>query len=323
LLRRKAISRAHTATHLIHKAFREALGETATQLGSENSPGRLRFDFPSPKPVPLSVLNDVEARVNEVLLNDLGVSAQLMSQDQARSLGAMALFGEKYGDVVRVVSVGDWAHELCGGTHAQRSAQLGVIKFLGEQSIGAGTRRVEALVGTDAYQFLAREHLIVSNLQEMLKGRPEELADKVASLMDRLKDAEKEIEKSRKNQLSGSINDYLKSAHEVNGVKIANFLAEGELSANDVRELVTNVRGQLGESAAVVIGAGISGGKVNVVVATNDAARKNNLNAGEILNEVLSKLDGKGGGKADMAQGAGSNISDAKKVIAGVDSLIR
>ncbi|MBJ7279489.1 MAG: alanine--tRNA ligase [Candidatus Nanopelagicales bacterium] len=323
LLRRKAISRAHTATHLIHKAFREALGETATQLGSENSPGRLRFDFPSPKPVPLSVLNDVEARVNEVLLNDLGVSAQLMSQDQARSLGAMALFGEKYGDVVRVVSVGDWAHELCGGTHAQRSAQLGVIKFLGEQSIGAGTRRVEALVGTDAYQFLAREHLIVSNLQEMLKGRPEELADKVSSLMERLKDAEKEIEKSRKNQLSGSINDYLKSAHEVNGVKVANFLAEGELSANDVRELVTNVRGQLGESAAVVIGAGISGGKVNVVVATNDAARKNNLNAGEILNAVLSKLDGKGGGKADMAQGAGSNVSDAKKVIAGVDSLIR
>jgi len=323
LLRRKAISRAHTATHLIHKAFREALGETATQLGSENSPGRLRFDFPSPKPVPLSVLNDVEARVNEVLLNDLGVSAQLMSQDQARSLGAMALFGEKYGDVVRVVSVGDWAHELCGGTHAQRSAQLGVIKFLGEQSIGAGTRRVEALVGTDAYQFLAREHLIVSNLQEMLKGRPEELADKVSSLVERLKDAEKEIEKSRKNQLSGSINDYLKSAHEVNGVKVANFLAEGELSANDVRELVTNVRGQLGESAAVVIGAGISGGKVNVVVATNDAARKNNLNAGEILNAVLAKLDGKGGGKADMAQGAGSNVIDAKKVIAGVDSLIR
>ena len=323
LLRRKAISRAHTATHLIHKAFREALGETATQLGSENSPGRLRFDFPSPKPVPQSVLNDVEERVNEVLLSDLGVSAQLMSQDQARAMGAMALFGEKYGDVVRVVSVGDWAHELCGGTHAQRSAQLGVIKFLSEQSIGAGTRRVEALVGTDAYQFLAREHLIVSNLQEMLKGRAEELPEKVSSLMDRLKDAEKEIEKARKSQLSGSINDYLKTAHDVNGVKVANFLAQGELGANDVRELVTNVRGQLGEAAAVVIGAGISSDKVNVVVATNDAARKKNLNAGEILNLVLAKLDGKGGGKPDMAQGAGTNISDAKNVIAGVDNLIR
>jgi alanyl-tRNA synthetase len=323
LLRRKAISRAHTATHLIHKAFREALGETATQLGSENSPGRLRFDFPSPKPVPQSVLNDVEERVNEVLLSDLGVSAQLMSQDEARAMGAMALFGEKYGDVVRVVSVGDWAHELCGGTHAQRSAQLGVIKFLSEQSIGAGTRRVEALVGTDAYQFLAREHLIVSNLQEILKGKPEELPEKVSSLMERLKDAEKEIEKARKSQLSGSINDYLKSAHEVNGVKVANFLAEGELSANDIRELVTNVRGQLGEAAAVVIGAGIANEKVNVVVATNDAARKKNINAGEILNAVLSKLDGKGGGKPDMAQGAGINIKDAKNVIAGVDNLIR
>jgi alanyl-tRNA synthetase len=323
LLRRKAISRAHTATHLIHKAFREALGETATQLGSENSPGRLRFDFPSPKPVPQSVLNDVEERVNEVLLSDLGVSAQLMSQDQARALGAMALFGEKYGDVVRVVSVGDWAHELCGGTHAQRSAQLGVVKFLSEQSIGAGTRRVEALVGTDAYQFLAREHLIVSNLQEMLKGRAEELPEKVSSLIDRLKDAEKEIEKFRKSQLSGSINDYLKTAHDVNGVKVANFLAQGELGANDVRELVTNVRGQLGEVAAVVIGAGISSDKVNVVVATNEAARKKNLNAGQILNLVLAKLDGKGGGKPDMAQGAGTNISDAKNVIAGVDNLIR
>ncbi len=323
LLRRKAISRAHTATHLIHKAFREALGETATQLGSENSPGRLRFDFPSPKPVPQSVLNDVEERVNEVLLSDLGVSAQLMSQDQARAMGAMALFGEKYGDVVRVVSVGDWAHELCGGTHAQRSAQLGVIKFLSEQSIGAGTRRVEALVGSDAYQFLAREHLIVSNLQEMLKGKAEELPEKVSSLMERLKDAEKEIEKSRKSQLTGSINDYLKTAHDVNGIKVANFLAEGELTATEVRELVTNVRGQLGESAAVVIGGGITADKVNVVVATNDAARKKNFNAGEILNAVLAKLDGKGGGKPDMAQGAGTNIKDAKIVIASVDNLIR
>ncbi len=322
LLRRKAISRAHTATHLIHKAFREALGDTATQLGSENSPGRLRFDFPSPKAVPASVLNDVENRVNEVLLNDLTVHAQLMSQDEARNLGAMALFGEKYGDVVRVVSVGDWAHELCGGTHAQRSAQLGVIKFLSEQSIGAGTRRVEALVGTDAYQFLAKEHLIVSNLTEMLKGRPEELPEKVSGLMDRLKEAEKEIEKARKSQLSGNISAYLATAHDVKGIKLANFVAEGELSANDVRELVTNVRGQLGNDPVVVVGAGIIDGKVNVVVATNKAAQDKNLNAGNILKIVLEKLDGKGGGKADMAQGAGTKTDQVKPVIAALDTLI-
>lgn len=322
LLRRKAISRAHTATHLIHKAFREALGETATQLGSENSPGRLRFDFPSPKPVPQSVLNDVEQRVNEVLLNDLNVSANLMSQNEAKAMGAMALFGEKYGDVVRVVSVGDWAHELCGGTHAKRSAQLGLVKFLSESSIGAGTRRVEALVGSDAYQFLAREHLIVSNLQEMLKGKAEELPEKISLMMEKLKEAEKEIEKARKASLSGNISQYVKTSHEVNGVNVANFFID-EISANDLREIVTSVRGQLGQVANVVVGAGVFENKVNVVVATSDLARTKNFNAGNILKAILEKLDGKGGGKADMAQGAGSNVLEAKSLISKIDSFIK
>jgi alanyl-tRNA synthetase len=143
--RRKAISRAHTATHMVHRAFRERLGETATQMGSENSPGRFRFDFPSPEPISAAVLTDVESYVNAMLIEDLEVSAQLMTQDQAKSMGAMALFGEKYGPEVRVISVGDWAHELCGGTHAQRSGQLGLVTFLSEGSIGAGVRRVEGL----------------------------------------------------------------------------------------------------------------------------------------------------------------------------------
>ena len=145
--RRRSISRAHTATHMVHKAFREALGETATQAGSENAPGRFRFDFSATGSVPASVLHDVEARVNDLVLADLGVHAELMTQEEAVRSGAMALFGEKYGDQVRVISVGDWARELCGGTHAGRSGQLGVIKLLGESSIGSGVRRVEALVG--------------------------------------------------------------------------------------------------------------------------------------------------------------------------------
>ena len=178
--RRRAISRAHTATHLVHKAFRQALGETATQAGSENAPGRFRFDFASPSAVPASVMTDVEQEVNEVLAADLDVRAEVMTQDQARAAGAMALFGEKYGDEVRVVSVGDWARELCGGTHAQRSGQLGLVKILGEASIGAGVRRVEALVGADAYQFLAREHALVVQLTDALKVRPEELPERVA-----------------------------------------------------------------------------------------------------------------------------------------------
>ena len=144
---------------------------------------------------------DVEARVNDLVLADLAVHAELMTQDEAVRSGAMALFGEKYGDQVRVISVGDWARELCGGTHAGRSGQLGVIKLLGESSIGSGVRRVEALVGGDAYRFLAREHVLVAQLSEALKVRPEELPERVNDIVERLRAAEKEIEKVRVGQL--------------------------------------------------------------------------------------------------------------------------
>jgi len=268
-------------------------------------------------------LQDVEQRVNEVLLNDLSVSANLMSQNEAKAMGAMALFGEKYGDVVRVISVGDWAHELCGGTHARRSAQLGLVKFLSESSIGAGTRRVEALVGADAYQFLAREHLIVSNLQEMLKGKAEELPEKISNLMQKLKETEKEIEKFRKNQILSNVSKYLQKSHDLNGIKVINFFVEEEVNANDLRDLVSNVKGQTGASPSVVVAGSILDEKVNVVVAVNEAGQKSNLNAGNILKNVLSKLDGKGGGKADLAQGAGTKTSDAKTVIANIDGFIK
>ena len=188
---------------MVHKAFREALGETATQMGSENSPGGCASTSPTRRRCPPSVLADVEARVNEVLLDDLDVTAEMMTPDEARDAGAMALFGEKYGDRVRVVSVGDWARELCGGTHTQRTGQLGVVKLLGESSIGAGVRRVEALVGTDAYRFLAREHHLVGQLTEALKARPEELPERIDGILTRLKDAERELEAARPERRSG------------------------------------------------------------------------------------------------------------------------
>jgi alanyl-tRNA synthetase len=194
LERRMAISRAHTATHMVHKAFREVLGETATQAGSENSPGRFRFDFPATSAVPHSVMNDVEVRVNELLISDLEVSAQVMTQDQAKAMGAMALFGEKYGDQVRVISVGDWAKELCGGTHVGRSGELGVVKLLSESSIGAGVRRVEALVGIDAYKYLAKEHLLLNSLTQIIKGaRSEELPSRINDLIEKMKVMEKDL----------------------------------------------------------------------------------------------------------------------------------
>ena len=219
--RRRAISRAHTATHLVHQAFRNALGETATQAGSENAPGRFRFDFSatvgaSHRPC----CADVEHQVNEVLAADLAVHAEIMSQEQARASGAMALFGEKYGDRVRVVSVGDWARELCGGTHARRSGQLGLVKILGEASIGAGVRRVEALVGVDAYQFLAREHLLVAQLMEALKVPREELPERVAALTARLREAEKDLERVRSAQVLEAAASLAANPTDVYGVAV-------------------------------------------------------------------------------------------------------
>jgi alanyl-tRNA synthetase len=310
LERRRAISRAHTATHLVHKAFREALGETATQMGSENSPGRFRFDFPWSSAVPASVMADVESRVNSVLEQDLAVHAEYMTQDAARAAGAMALFGEKYGDRVRVVSVGDWTRELCGGTHAARSGQVGLVKFLSEGSIGAGVRRVEALVGADAYRFLAREHLVLSQLAEIVKARPDELPERVDGILTRLKDAEREIAKMRSAQLMVNLEGILGVGEDVAGVRIWTFTAPEGTDAAGLRELVSRGRDNVRrEIASVVLGAAVADGKVSLVAATNDAGRAAGQSANTVLQAALGVVGGRGGGKADMAQGGGTDTT--------------
>ncbi|MGV3563710.1 MAG: alanine--tRNA ligase [Nocardioides sp.] len=320
LARRTAISRAHTATHMVHKAFREALGETATQAGSENAPGRFRFDFSATGAVPASVMADVEARVNDVVLDDLAVHAEYMSQAEAVRSGAMALFGEKYGDTVRVVSVGDWARELCGGTHTASSGKLGVIKLLGESSIGSGVRRVEALVGSDAYRFLAREHTLVNQLSETLKARPEELPERVSDLVSRLRAAEKEIEQVRVQQLLRAGAEVAAGATRVGPVLVVSHRVEGA-GGGDVRTLALDVRSRLpqGEPGVVVV-AGVSDGKVALVAATNELAQERGLSAGDLVRTLTPLLGGKGGGKADVAQGGGadaSRLDEALGLVAG------
>ncbi len=314
--RRRSISRAHTATHMVHKAFREALGETATQAGSENAPGRFRFDFSATGAVPTSVLHDVEARVNDLVLADLPVEAEVMTQAEAVKSGAMALFGEKYGDRVRVVSVGDWARELCGGTHSARSAHLGVVKLLGESSIGSGVRRVEALVGSDAYRFLAREHVLVAQLSEALKARPEELPERVADLVERLRTAEKEIEQVRLSQLLAAAAQMAESPQDVGGVDFVGHRADGA-GAGDVRKLVLDVRGRIpAAKPAVVAILGAADGKVSVVVATNQAARDRGLSANTLLRAAAEAVGGRGGGKDDVAQGGGSDAEGIDQALA-------
>ena len=321
LERRRAISRAHSATHMVHKAFREILGETATQAGSENSPGRFRFDFPATGAVPNSVLNDVESRVNALLLEDWEVTAEIMSQADAKKLGAMALFGEKYGDRVRVVSVGDWARELCGGTHVARTGQLGVVKLLSESSIGAGVRRVEALVGADAYKFLAREHILVNQLTELIKGsKSEELPERITDLINKLKDAEKELAQVRSQQALAQVSGLLATAKNVGDYKfLAAQIGDG-ISVEDLRTMALDIKNRLGES--VVALASISSGKPIVVVATSDLARAKGVKAGALVKAASSVLGGGGGGKDDSAQGGGVNISEIPNALLAIEKAL-
>jgi alanyl-tRNA synthetase len=322
--RRRAISRAHTATHMIHRAFRERLGDTATQMGSENSPGRLRFDFPSPTAVSPATLREVELRVNEVLIDDLVVTANSMSQDEARAMGAMALFGEKYGDRVRVVSVGDWAHELCGGTHAQRSGQLGVVTFLSEGSIGAGVRRVEALVGSDAYQFLAREHILVSRLSELVKAPADQLVDRVERTIAALKTAERDLAKVRSAQLTTSLDGIIGEGKDVGPVRMWGFVAPEGTTANELRDLLTKAKGRARHDIPViVVGAAVTDGKVSIITAASPQAIALGITANAVLQAAAPSIGGRGGGKDEMAQGGGTIPDGIVDAFVAIETLIR
>ena len=319
--RRTAISRAHTATHMVHKAFREALGETATQAGSENSPGRFRFDFPATSAVPQSVLNDVESRVNELLISDLEVNAEVMTQDKAKSLGAMALFGEKYGDQVRVVSVGDWAKELCGGTHVRRSGELGIIKLMSESSIGSGVRRVEALVGVDAYKFLVKEHLILNSLTQIVKGaRSEEIPERVNDLIDKMKVLEKELSGVRVATAMNMSASLISDAIQIGDAKIVSATMAPGLSAEELRTVALKIKNEIG--TGVVVLTSLTDEKITLIVAVSNDLIKLGVKAGDLVKAGSTTLGGGGGGKDDFAQGGGVNIAKLSSALSEISNLI-
>jgi alanyl-tRNA synthetase len=306
---------------MVHKAFREFLGETATQAGSENSPGRFRFDFPATGAVPESVLNDVESRVNTLLLEDLEVSAEVMSQEEARKIGAMALFGEKYGDRVRVISVGDWARELCGGTHVTRSGQLGLIKLLSESSIGAGVRRVEALVGIDAYNFLAREHVLLNSLTNLIKGsRTEELPERISDLLVKMKEIEKELAAVRSAAAMSDIASLAAKTKVVNGTSLTALRIADGVAVDDLRKIALDLRNRNTESVVALIS--VAEGKPVLVAAVSDASRAKGIKAGALVKIGSTILGGGGGGKEDFAQGGGSSISEIDNALAAIEKSL-
>jgi len=323
--RRRAIARAHTATHMVHKALREELGDNATQAGSENAPSRLRFDFRSGAAVPASSLSQIEGRVNERLQDDLEVTDRTMAIDEARALGAMALFGEKYGNEVRVVSIGgDWSRELCAGTHVRRSGELGLVTLLGESSIGSGVRRVDALVGDSAYGYQAKERALVSQLSGLLGARPDELGDRVSSLLTRVRESEKQLAALRQAQVLAAAGSLAADAQQIGAARVVAHDA-GEVAApDDLRTLALDVRGRLGESSPVVVAVGgVAKGRPVVVVATNAAAREVGHRAGALVRTASGVLGGGGGGKDDVAQGGGTDAARLADALDGVVAAVR
>jgi alanyl-tRNA synthetase len=322
---RTGARQAHSGTHVVHAALREVLGPTALQSGSYNRPGYLRLDFGWTTSLSPEQVRDIELVSQQALRADLPVSWDYMTLEQAKEWGAIALFGETYDNTkVRVVEIGGpWSRELCGGTHVDHASQIGTVVVTGETSVGSGNRRIEALTGVEGFGYLARERDVVAQLTGLLKTQPDDLVSRVQNLTDRLKVAEKELEKARLAQLLGASADLAAGATQVGPVKLVAHRADGA-GGGDVRNLAMDVRGRLpqGEAGVVVIIGAQSdekgSGKVSVVAATNEEARARGLSAGELVRAVGPLLGGKGGGKDDVAQGGGTDatrIDEALEVV--------
>ncbi|GAB3814720.1 alanine--tRNA ligase [Tessaracoccus terricola] len=315
-------SQAHTATHIIHAALRELVGSTATQAGSYNKPGYMRFDYSAAQGMSEELKLEIEQRANEAIRDSFEVTAQQMKLEEAKALGAMAMFGEKYPPVVRMVELaGPWSRELCGGTHVPNTAQIGVLNLLSEQSIGSGVRRVEALVAQDAFSKFAAERALVNTLTNTLRVQPDQLVGRVERLVAELKEAEKQLAAAQAQQLLSRAGELVAQARDVAGVRYLGVPVPG-VGGGDLRTLATDLRDRLGSGPAVVALVGGGDGKAAALVATNDAARQAGLKAGRLISVACQALGGKGGGKDDMAQGGGSQPENAQAALAAVEAAI-
>ncbi|GAA2917825.1 alanyl-tRNA synthetase [Microbacterium keratanolyticum] len=321
---RRAARQAHSATHLVHAALRDTLGKTATQSGSLNRAGYLRFDFSWGQALSAETRTEIEEIANRAVQESLEVTTRVMSLDEAKEAGAMALFGEKYGSVVRMVDIGGpWSRELCAGTHVSTSAEIGLINLVGEASVGASNRRIEALVGQDAFRELAAERAIVSQLTSSLKTPREQLPDRIAELAAQLKAAEKRIAQFEAKERAGQVPALAETATRVGSHQFVGQSVGEVGSADDVRELALAVRERLGSDAAVVAVAGVAAGRPMVVIATNDAARAAGAKAGALAKIAAGVLGGGGGGRDDVAQGGGADASALPAAFSAIEAELR
>ena len=314
---RHGATQGHSGTHMVHAALRQVLGPNAVQAGSLNRPGYLRFDFNWQGALTEDQRTQIEEVTNEAVEADYEVHSFTTELDKAKAMGAMALFGENYPDEVRVVEIGGpFSLELCGGTHVNNSAQIGPVTILGESSVGSGVRRVEAYVGLDSFRHLAKERALMAGLASTLKVPSEEVPARVANLVERLRAAEKELDKMRLANARAAAANAAAGAEQIGKVRVVAQRMAGGMSAADLRTLVGDIKGKLGSDPAVV--ALIAEGEndsVPFVVAVNPAAQDLGLKANELVKQLGAAVDGRGGGKADLAQGSG-------KGAAGIDAAL-
>ncbi|MDN4611410.1 alanine--tRNA ligase [Arthrobacter burdickii] len=321
--RRHAGEQAHSGTHIVHAALHEILGPEALQRGSFNKAGYLRFDFSWGEGISAAARSEIEEVSNIAIRNNYEVETKIMSLADAKALGATALFGEAYGETVRVVEMNaDFSRELCGGTHVASTSLIGSLTLLGEQSVGSGNRRVEALVGLDAFRHLAAERALVSELSDMLKVPSAQLPERLSATLNKLKAAEKELDRLRKEQLAVAAGSLVDTAVDVDGVRLIAHDA-GEIGgADELRTLVLDLRGRLGSDAAVVAATGVSQDRPLVLVATNEAARSAGVKAGALVRTAAKILGGGGGGKDDVAQGGGSDASRIPEALSAIRTAV-
>ena len=317
--RRQAIILNHSGTHLLHAALRAVLGDHVQQKGSLVDPERLRFDFAHYEPVTKEQLAKIEHLVNGQIRANATAETRVMSMDDAVQSGAMALFGEKYGDKVRVLSIGDFSVELCGGTHVQHAGDIGVLKITAETGIASGVRRIEAVTGDVALQWLDNGEAHLQRITELVKGTRDDVADKVAQLQDKNRSLEKELQQLKGKLASSQGSDLAAQAVEINGIKVLAARMEGA-DTKVLRDTLDQLKNKLG-SAAVVLGA-VEGKKVTLVAGvTKD--QTGTIKAGELVNQVATQVGGKGGGRPDMAQAGGNQPENLDAALASVPAWVQ
>ena len=302
---------AHSATHLIHAALRQVLGPTAVQAGSLNRPGYLRFDFNYTEQLTPEQLEEIALVTNQAVDQHFPVHTIETTLDKAKEMGAMALFGENYGSDVRVVEMGGpFSIELCGGTHVGNTSEIGPVSVLGESSVGSGARRIEAYSGLDAFRYYSKETALVEGVSRELKVQTEDLPERIAQLTEKLKAAEKQIADLHKAQLMSQTADMIAGATDINGFSVISVKLPNGVNGGDLRTLASDIKNRLGDAAGIVVLASENeGGKIPFIVGATKAANERGVKAGDVVKTISGYVDGKGGGKPDMAQGSGADAA--------------